>query len=287
MARPYIKQRVYDSMAGWCEYSKPELDPTPAATETTPNHTNNITVGSHEVIGEVPHPLEGGITLTASEYGTPVVSGTVPNSINVSVGGGAIVGALNDGVLVSVDTVGNDTVIIIPIEGIPDLPERFRIQYSFTNGAAPPVEYRGGWAFQNAARTRSWSTNHVITSVPGPGEMDWAEVDGSPGLSWDLPDVGLFANNYTETILDFQRPPGGLTDPPRIQADFACRGDAVSGTDVLSNAKGLNPSSGTLNAGWVGDEPTKLAFFLTFAVAHAGIITPQTYCTLSPHPLDL
>lgn len=50
MANRTYNQRVYDTTAGWCYYQKTEIDETPLSTETTPNHTNNLTI--HEVIAD-------------------------------------------------------------------------------------------------------------------------------------------------------------------------------------------------------------------------------------------
>lgn len=47
----YIQQRVYDSVVGWCYYTKTFSDPTPLAAETQPNHTNSLVVGSHQLLG--------------------------------------------------------------------------------------------------------------------------------------------------------------------------------------------------------------------------------------------
>lgn len=43
-------QRVYDSTAGWCYYTKPVDDAAPSAGETNPNHTGNLSV--HQVINQ-------------------------------------------------------------------------------------------------------------------------------------------------------------------------------------------------------------------------------------------
>ena len=51
MANFIYDQRIYDTgVGGWVYYSKVAIDPTPLAGETTPNHTNNLVAGTHEVL---------------------------------------------------------------------------------------------------------------------------------------------------------------------------------------------------------------------------------------------
>jgi hypothetical protein len=44
-------QRIYDSSVGWCWYDLTAVTATPAVSDTTPNHTNNLVASSHEVFG--------------------------------------------------------------------------------------------------------------------------------------------------------------------------------------------------------------------------------------------
>lgn len=48
----YIIQRIYDTTAGWVQYTAETFDPTPAPTATEPNHTGNLQAASHQKIGE-------------------------------------------------------------------------------------------------------------------------------------------------------------------------------------------------------------------------------------------
>ena len=44
-----IYQAVFDTVVGYCYYAKATLDATPLPSETTPNHTNNLS-GFHEIV---------------------------------------------------------------------------------------------------------------------------------------------------------------------------------------------------------------------------------------------
>jgi len=47
----YYYQRVYDTvLAAWCYYVKIVLDPAPLYSETTPNHTNHLLTGAHDIV---------------------------------------------------------------------------------------------------------------------------------------------------------------------------------------------------------------------------------------------
>ncbi len=43
-------QKIFDSTAGWCFYTKTSVDASPLTSETTPSHTNNLVAGSHSVV---------------------------------------------------------------------------------------------------------------------------------------------------------------------------------------------------------------------------------------------
>lgn len=50
-----FSQRIYDTGLGaFVYYTKQDIDPAPAATATSPNHTNNLDVATHVVLSEVP-----------------------------------------------------------------------------------------------------------------------------------------------------------------------------------------------------------------------------------------
>jgi hypothetical protein len=48
VAQVILSQRIYDSSAGWCWYQSSALTETPATTDTTPNHTDNLVAGTYE-----------------------------------------------------------------------------------------------------------------------------------------------------------------------------------------------------------------------------------------------
>jgi hypothetical protein len=47
-----IIQRIWDTTVGWCQYSSSVVNTSPLSTETEPNHTDNLVVGTHQIIGE-------------------------------------------------------------------------------------------------------------------------------------------------------------------------------------------------------------------------------------------
>lgn len=49
---PDIIQRIWDTTAGWCQYTKSSFDSTPLSTETEPNHTDNLVAGTHQKLGD-------------------------------------------------------------------------------------------------------------------------------------------------------------------------------------------------------------------------------------------
>ena len=51
-----IRQKVYDSTAGYVYYEKDHLDATPGSGETTPNHTDNLVGGTHQVVSTRENP---------------------------------------------------------------------------------------------------------------------------------------------------------------------------------------------------------------------------------------
>jgi hypothetical protein len=50
---PDIIQRIWDTTAGWCQYTQQDFDPAPDPGDTEPNHTGNLVVGTHQVLGEI------------------------------------------------------------------------------------------------------------------------------------------------------------------------------------------------------------------------------------------
>ncbi len=49
---PNIIQRIWDTGAGWCQFTDTTFNPTPAPDDTEPNHTNNLVASTHHILGE-------------------------------------------------------------------------------------------------------------------------------------------------------------------------------------------------------------------------------------------
>jgi hypothetical protein len=109
------------------------------------------------------------------------------------------------------------------------------------------------------------------------------EAAPSPGASWDLPDASVsnavLAHVAVEKVVPFAATP---------QISFEVTGGTidVSAARVSGAAFSFSPTSGTINAGWVGEDFVTASLFFIYPSSVVGAVTCFVGVEFLPHVKD-
>lgn len=94
-----ILQKVFDVTAGYVYYTKGFIDAAPLSGETTPNHTDDLVAGTHQVVSTTDDPNnESYAALVATPDDTPLILWSDPAAVGRLVTLEALIGAKETGI---------------------------------------------------------------------------------------------------------------------------------------------------------------------------------------------
>lgn len=221
----------------------------------------------------------------ASDFGTPVITGTIAN-LAVADAPGAALGGVHDYIQISATDPQAGAVAIIPI-AMPSapLPDRFEIDLVFFTGAPPSGDFAVQLAFGDSTGDLYWSIYHAVdvaaTTRPA---FTIVEVESFvPGASWDMPDLLLSNAVFIRASFEKVAP---FTAVPQIRIEAEARGFSVDQDSVKGLASSFAPSSGSISAGWLGEDFETVSLVLSYTNTLVGVQDVFLALEFLPHVKD-
>jgi len=209
----------------------------------------------------------------AADYDTPVITGTISGGVAVTDASGSVFGGINNYVQVVATDPQAGSFVQIPITmPVTPLPDNFGVNLTFFTGAPPLDNFQSGLAFVDSTGNRIWEIFHSVeVSSSTRPVIRIVEVDaGVVGASWDFPEVGNLGNAVdVEATITKVAPFAAI---PQVQFDITARGFVVHSASVTSRAVAFNKTTGSISAGWLGEDFVAAQLVLVFPTTISGSV---------------
>lgn len=222
----------------------------------------------------------------ASDFGTPVVTGTITGGITIADVSGSAIGSLYDYLRVRAVDPQAGAFAQIPLTlPVTPLPDRFNVALTFFTAGAPAADFSAALAFVDSTGDRGWQVFHDVDMVPSsrPVIRVLESDTGVIGASWDFPSATI--SSAVDVRIDVEKL-APFTAVPQVSFDVAARGLAITDALVASSAASLNPSSGTVSAGWVGEDFETAELVLIYPSTMVGNVDLFVILEFLPHIKD-
>lgn len=244
--------------------------------------SGNMTIDGTGGGGGGPFPFRP----VAADFGTPIVTGTVTGGVTVTDIAGATLGSVYDYIQITATDPQAGAFVQIPITmPVSPLPDRFELDLVLFTGGPPSDDFQSGLAFGDASGDRFWEIFHQVdvssTSRP---VVKILEIDTFVvGASWDLPDAiignGVEVHAAVEKVVPFAA-------IPQVRFDVTGGSLAVNEAKVSGTAFALNKTSGTISAGWTGEDFVTAQIILVFLSTMVGAVDLFLALEFLPHIKD-
>lgn len=220
---------------------------------------------------------------TSSSFGTPIITGTITGGVTVTDVAGSSFGGVYDYVQIVATDPQAGSFVQIPITmPVTPLPDEFGVNFTFFTGAPPTDNFQAGLAFVDSTENRFWEFFHSVevSSSIRPA-IKILEVDtGVIGASWNFPDLGSMSNAVDVEATITKVSPFAAT--PQVQIEVNARNFLVHSASVLSKAVSANKTSGSISAGWVGEDFFGAQVVLVFLNTMSGSVNLFTAIEFVP-----
>jgi len=269
-----------------------EADTSPSV---TPVHTIVFSNGSVTDLGSgtVQVTTGGGGSVSpfpfrpeATDFGTPVVTGTITGGVTVTDVTGAAIGSLYDYVRIRAVDPQAGAFVQVPITlPVTPLPDRFAVSLTFFTLGPPAADFNAALAFVDSTGDRGWQVFHDVDVAPSarPVIRVLESDTGVTGATWDFPTATL--GSSVDARIDIEKV-APFTATPQISIDIAARGLAITDPLIASSAAALNATSGTISAGWVGEDFETTSLIVIYPSTMVGNVDLFMILEFMPHIKD-
>lgn len=233
--------------------------------------TNTIPVstlgGGSSYTGPFPYAI------SSSSLGTPIITGTITGGVTVAdVSGSALGGVIDFVQIVATDPQAGSFVQIPITLPVTPLPDNFGVNIQFFTGAPPADNFQAGLAFMDSSGTRAWQIYHLIevSSSTRPAIKVLETQSGVIGASWNFPDLGSMSNAVDVQATITKVSPFAAI--PQVQFEMTARNFLVHSGSVTSKAVAANKTTGTISAGWTGEDFVGAQIVLVFLNTMVGAV---------------
>jgi len=269
-----------------------EADLTPSV---VPVHTIVFSNGSVTDLGSgVVQVVVGGggsvspfpFTPTTADLDTEVVIGTI-TSVSITDVAGSTIGFTSDLIRVTATAPQAGSSISIPILiPVTPLPDKFSVKLSLFTGAPPSVDFLSALAFIDSSGDLSWNLLHSCNAASTTrSAFSIVDIDtGVTNATWQFPDL-LSHGNALNLSADIEKV-APFTATPQIRISGTA-GTFVPANNTCSSAAFTNaPTSGTISAGWAGEDFESASLLLFFPNTAVGTLDLFISLTFLPHVED-
>ena len=210
---------------------------------------------------------------TSSSFGTPIITGTITGGVTVTDVSGSVFGGVIDFVQIVATDPQAGAFVQIPITlPVTPLPDNFGVNIQFFTGAPPADNFQSGLAFIDSTGNRFWEIFHSVevSSSIRPAikilELDTFVI----GALWDFPDLGSMSNAVDVQATITKVAPFAAI--PQVQFEMTARNFSVHSGSVTSKAVAANKTTGTISAGWAGEDFFGAQIVLVFTSTMVGAV---------------
>lgn len=222
----------------------------------------------------------------AADFDTPIIIGTVTGGVTVTDIAGATLGGVYDYIQITATDPQAGAFVQIPITmPVSPLPDRFELDLVLFTGAPPSDSFQSGLAFGDASGDRFWELFHSVeTTTTSRPVIRILEVDTFViGASWDFPDASIGNGVEVHAAVEKVVPFAAI---PQVRFDVTGGSLAVNEAKVSGTAFALNKTSGTISAGWTGEDFVTAQIILVFLSTMVGAVDLFLALEFLPHIKD-
>lgn len=222
----------------------------------------------------------------AADCGTPVVTGTITGGITATDVTGSAIGSPFDYLRIRAVDPQAGAFAQIPITlPVTPLPDRFSVALTFFTAGPPAADFNAALAFVDSTGTRGWQIFHDVDVAPSsrPVIRVLESDTGVTGATWEFPSVTISSSVDVRADVEKVAP---FTAIPQISINIAARGLSISDALVASSAASLNASSGSISAGWVGEDFETVELVLIYPSTMVGNVDLFAVLEFLPHLKD-
>lgn len=220
----------------------------------------------------------------AADFDTPIIIGTVTGGVTVTDVSGSVFGGVIDFVQIVATDPQAGALVQIPITlPVTPLPDNFGVNIQLFTGAPPTDNFQSGLAFVDSTGNRFWEIFHAVevsSSIRSAIKILELTTDGVVGASWNFPDLGNMSNAVDiEAVVTKVSPFAAI---PQVQFDVTARNFSVHSASVHSKAVSANKTSGSISAGWTGEDFVGAQVVLVFPNTMSGAVNLFTSVEFVP-----
>lgn len=209
----------------------------------------------------------------AADFDTPIITGTISGGVSVTDASGSVFGVVFDYVQIVATDPQAGSFVQIPITmPVTPLPDNFGVNLTFFTGAPAADNFQSGLAFVDSTGNRFWEIFHSVeVSSSTRPVIKVLEIDtGVIGASWNFPDIGSMSNAVDiEATITKIAPFAAI---PQVQFDITGRSFTVHSASVTSKAAAFNRTTGSISAGWLGEDFVGAQIVLVFPSTMSGAV---------------
>lgn len=209
----------------------------------------------------------------AADFDTPIITGTISGGVSVTDASGSVFGVVFDYVQIVATDPQAGSFVQIPITmPVTPLPDNFGVNLTFFTGAPAADNFQSGLAFVDSTGNRFWEIFHSVeVSSSTRPVIRVLEIDtGVIGASWNFPDTGSMSNAVDiEATITKIAPFAAI---PQVQFDITGRSFTVHSASVTSKATTFNKTTGSISAGWLGEDFVGAQIVLMFPNTISGAV---------------
>lgn len=220
---------------------------------------------------------------TSASVEAPIIYGTVSGSVTIEEISGSTFGSVDNLMKLSVTDPQAGAVVVVPLLTSGDaFPDAFRFVYSVSNFSPPANSYSTLLSFTNATNTLAWnvffniSTSSLGQNIPIVNE---ALSQSTVGAQWLFPSQSI---NSAVNIYGAVRKIAPFSNPPQVEFKLEAGGFSLEPT-ITSIAYSLNPTTGSVNTQWAGEDFVSASFAVSFNSTEVGTVDTNFFVTFLPY----
>lgn len=224
---------------------------------------------------------------TVSDFDTPIISGTITGGVALSIVSGSTLGSLYDFIQITATDPQAGAVCQIPIiMPVTPLPDKFGLELVMFTGAPPSNNFQAGLAFNDASGDRFWEILHSVeTTTTSRPVVKLLDIDSFViNSTWDFPSSSVGNALHLQGSVEKVSP---FAATPQIRFDITAGGLSVGTSKVIGSAFPFNKTSGSISAGWTGQDFVGAQIVLVFLNTMIGDVDLFLGLEFLPHFKDL
>lgn len=223
---------------------------------------------------------------TSAELGTPVIIGTVTGGVAISDVAGSTTGSPFDYIQITATDPQAGATVIVPITmPVTPFPDKFQLILQIFTGTPPTADFLAALSFTDNTGNLAWTIMHEVTvATTTRPAFTIVETDTLvTGATWDMPDLSI--GNALDAHISIKKV-APFTAVPQVLIESVAGNFSSSDAYVSSAAWTISTSSGTVNAGWVGEDFKEASLVLQYANTIAGAQDVFVSMQFLPHVED-